>query len=63
MIGVIVPAHNEQALLSTCLAALHAAARHADLAGETVRQVVVLDACNDFSGAIAHAYGVETLRA
>ena len=61
MIGVIVPAHNEQALLSTCLAALHAAARHADLVGETVRQVVVLDACNDFSGAIAHAYGVETL--
>jgi glycosyltransferase involved in cell wall biosynthesis len=61
VIGVIVPAHNEQALLSTCLAALHMAARHADLAGETVRQIVVLDACNDFSGAIARAYGVETL--
>jgi hypothetical protein len=61
MIGVIVPAHNEQALLSTCLAALHAAARHADLAGETVRQVVVLDACNDFSGAIARAAGAAML--
>jgi cellulose synthase/poly-beta-1,6-N-acetylglucosamine synthase-like glycosyltransferase len=61
MIGVIVPAHNEQALLSTCLAALHAAARHADLGGEPVCQIVVLDTCTDFSGAIARAYGVQTL--
>lgn len=61
MIGVIVPAHNEQALLAQCLGALHAAARHVELAGETVRQIVVLDACTDFSGAIARAYGIETL--
>jgi glycosyltransferase involved in cell wall biosynthesis len=61
MIGVIVPAHNEEALLAPCLAALVAASRHEDLAGEAVRIVVVLDACSDFSGAIARAYGVETL--
>ncbi|MFM0740599.1 glycosyltransferase [Paraburkholderia xenovorans] len=61
MIGVIVPAHNEEALLAPCLAALIEASRHADLAGEAVRIVVVLDACTDFSGAIARAYGVETL--
>ena len=61
MIGVIVPAHNEEALLAPCLAALIAASRHEDLAGETVRIVVVLDACDDFTGAIARAYGVETL--
>jgi glycosyltransferase involved in cell wall biosynthesis len=61
MIGVIVPAHNEQALLSTCLAALRAAARHAGLGGEPVCQIVVLDTCTDFSGAIARAYGVQTL--
>jgi len=61
MIGVIVPAHNEEALLAPCLAALLEASRHEDLDGETVRIVVVLDACNDFSGAIARAYGVETL--
>lgn len=61
MIGVIVPAHNEEALLAPCLAALIAASRHEDLAGETVRIVVVLDDCDDFSGAIARAYGVETL--
>ncbi|MFL9960859.1 glycosyltransferase [Paraburkholderia sediminicola] len=61
MIGVIVPAHNEEALLAPCLAALIEASRHEDLAGEAVRIVVVLDACNDFSGAIARAYGVQTL--
>ncbi|MFM0593429.1 MULTISPECIES: glycosyltransferase [Paraburkholderia] len=61
MIGVIVPAHNEEALLAPCLAALLGASRHEDLVGETVRIVVVLDACDDFSGAIARAYGVETL--
>ena len=61
MIGMIVPAHNEEALLAPCLAALIDASRHEDLAGEAVRIVVVLDACNDFSGAIARAYGVETL--
>jgi glycosyltransferase involved in cell wall biosynthesis len=61
MIGVIVPAHNEEALLAPCLAALIEASRHEDLAGEVVRVVVVLDACDDFSGAIARAYGVQTL--
>lgn len=61
MIGVIVPAHNEEALLAPCLAALLQAARHVDLAGEAVRPIVVLDDCDDFSGAIARAYGVETL--
>lgn len=61
MIGVIVPAHNEEALLAPCLAALFHAARHEALAGESVRIVVVLDTCDDFSGAIARAYGVETL--
>ncbi|MFM0036329.1 glycosyltransferase [Paraburkholderia strydomiana] len=61
MIGVIVPAHNEEALLAPCLAALIEASRHEDLAGEAVRIVVVLDACSDFSGAIARAYGIETL--
>ncbi|WGS54994.1 glycosyltransferase (plasmid) [Paraburkholderia sp. D15] len=61
MLGVIVPAHNEEALLAPCLAALITASRHEDLAAEPVRIMVVLDACDDFSGAIARAYGVETL--
>lgn len=61
MIGVIVPAHNEEALLGHCLAALLEASRHEGLAGEAVRIVVVLDACSDGSGAIARDYGVDTL--
>ncbi|MCC8400594.1 glycosyltransferase [Paraburkholderia sp. MMS20-SJTN17] len=61
MIGAVVPAHNEEELLGYCLAALAAAARHAALGGETVRIVVVLDACTDRSHAIACAAGVEVL--
>ncbi|MBK5118611.1 glycosyltransferase [Burkholderia sp. R-69980] len=61
MIGAIVPVHNEEALLGCCLAALTVAARHAALAGETVRIVVVLDTCTDRSEAIACAAGVEIL--
>jgi glycosyltransferase involved in cell wall biosynthesis len=59
MIGAIVPAHNEEALLGGCLAALAMAARHAALAGESVRIVAVLDACTDRSEAIAGAMGVD----
>jgi glycosyltransferase involved in cell wall biosynthesis len=60
MIGVIVPAHNEQALLAHCLTALAEASRHPELAGEAVHIVVVLDDCKDFSGAIARAHGAQT---
>lgn len=59
MIGAVVPAHNEEALLGCCLAALTVAASHAALAGETVRVVVVLDACTDGSEAVACTAGVE----
>jgi glycosyltransferase involved in cell wall biosynthesis len=52
MIGVAVPAHNEQACLGACLAALLNAAREPALAGEAVTVVVVLDACDDGSGAV-----------
>ncbi|MFL9858647.1 glycosyltransferase [Paraburkholderia madseniana] len=61
MIGAVVPAHNEEALLGCCLAALAVAARHAALAGETVRIVVVFDACTDRSEAVASAVGVEVV--
>lgn len=61
MIGVVVPAHNEEALLGRCLASLRAAACHPDLAGESVLIVVVLDACNDDSERIAREGGALTL--
>jgi hypothetical protein len=49
MIGVAVPAHDEEANLGTCLAALLFAARHPSLADEAVHVHVVLDACADRS--------------
>ena len=52
-IGVVVPAHDEQALLPACLAALRVAARHPALRGIPVHLVPVLDACSDDSGAAA----------
>lgn len=61
MIGVVIPAHNEERLLADCLAAVLEASAHAGLAREPVRTVVVLDGCSDFSGAIARGFGVETL--
>ncbi len=61
MIGIVVPAHNEEASLARCLAAIREAARDPALAGETVRTIVVLDACTDRSAEIARQCGVETL--
>ncbi|HZX15375.1 MAG TPA: glycosyltransferase [Pseudomonas sp.] len=61
MIGVVVPAHNEEALLGRCLQSLHNAARHSDLQGEPVCIVVVLDACSDASAQIARQHQVISL--
>lgn len=59
MIGVVVPAYNEELLLPGCLAALRRAALHPDLQGEEVRICVVLDACTDGSESIVKSFGVE----
>ncbi|MFZ6648011.1 glycosyltransferase [Undibacterium sp. TJN25] len=56
MIGIVVPAHNEEAMLDECIAALLAAAAHPLLDAETVHIHIVLDACNDGSEAIVQAY-------
>lgn len=61
MIAIIVPAHNEEAYISACLASLNAAALHADLAGEPVLTMVVLDACTDATGALARQMGAKCL--
>lgn len=61
MIGVVVPAHNEEALLESCIRAIQQAAAHPGLAGETVRIVLVLDSCDDGSAAIAANTGSECL--
>jgi len=57
MIGVVVPANDEEALIGRCLAALKLAAQHPALAGEAVEIVVVLDACRDATQRVALAQG------
>lgn len=52
MIGVAIPAHDEEASLGACLAALLLAARNPVLGGEAVAVLVVLDACGDGSRAV-----------
>ncbi|MCD9030498.1 glycosyltransferase [Luteimonas sp. Y-2-2-4F] len=61
MIAVIVPVHNEEALLGDCLASLREAARAVESSGEPVRAVVALDRCTDRSRAIALALGAEVI--
>lgn len=61
MIGILIPVHNEEALLADCLKAAKLAAGHPDLLGEAVQILVVLDSCSDASAAIAQAYQVQSL--
>lgn len=61
MIGVVVPVHNEEQLLKSCIESLLAAAIHQGLDNEEVRILIVLDDCTDMSLHIAQAHGVMTL--
>ena len=56
MIGVVVPAHNEEGCLDACLHALRRCATHPALNREAVVIQVVLDDCSDASLAIAKWY-------
>ncbi len=60
MIGVVIPAHNEEQYLDACLDALLEAAAHPDL-DVPVRIVVVLDSCSDGSASLVANYPVESL--
>lgn len=61
MIGIVIPAHNEAALVGACLDAALRAARHPGLDAEPVAIVVVLDHCSDDTAAIVSAWPVDTL--
>lgn len=61
MIGILIPVHNEEALLGECLEAALIAANHPGLLGESVQILVVLDSCSDASAAIAHTFAVQRL--
>lgn len=60
MIGIIVPAHNEEDYLDDCIKSLIAAAGHEDLCGEAVQILIMLDHCTDDSARIAREHGVRT---
>lgn len=47
MIGVCIPAHNEEQCIDACLASVLKAAQHPGLQGEPVHVVVVHDTCSD----------------
>ncbi|MHC8286439.1 glycosyltransferase family 2 protein [Pseudomonas sp. XS1P51] len=61
MIGILIPAHNEEDLLEDCLQAALRAAQHELLGGETVEVLVVLDSCTDRSSEIVGSYPVHSL--
>ncbi len=61
MIGVCIPAHDEENLIAACLESVVAAARHPDLQGETVAVVLVLDSCQDATASIAAQWPVLSL--
>jgi glycosyltransferase involved in cell wall biosynthesis len=58
-VGVVIPAHDEEDLLPSCLAAVRLAA--APLAGVPVHVVVVADACTDQTARLARAGGAAVL--
>ncbi|NYH12102.1 glycosyltransferase [Pseudomonas moraviensis] len=61
MIGILIPAHNEEEWLDDCLRAALRAAGNSLLAGEPVEILVVLDSCTDRSAHIVSQYPVQTL--
>ncbi len=61
MIGILIPAHNEEDLLDECLSAALRASKHGLLAGERVEILVVLDSCTDRSEQIVSKYPVFSL--
>ncbi|WP_236194956.1 glycosyltransferase [Pseudomonas glycinae] len=61
MIGILIPAHNEEEWLDDCLHAALRAGGHPMLAGEPVEILVVLDSCTDRSAHIVSQYPVQAL--
>lgn len=61
MIGVAIPAHDEESHIAATLDAVRAASTHPELRGEAVRVVVVLDACADGTAHLSRQAGAWTL--
>ncbi len=61
VIAAIVPAHNEEDQIRSCLTALRVAAQCPRLCGEQTVLIVVLDACTDSTRRIAREMGATTI--
>jgi glycosyltransferase involved in cell wall biosynthesis len=61
MIGIIVPAHDEEERIEDCIKSLLEAASHPYLDDESVEIIVVLDACEDRTGSLARSLGARTV--
>ncbi|MBB1600845.1 glycosyltransferase family 2 protein [Variovorax sp. UMC13] len=61
MIGIVIPAHNEEASIETCVAHARACASDSGLDGECVEIVVVADSCVDATAALAALGGATVL--
>lgn len=61
MIGVAIPAHNEEDVIVECLHGVFQAAQSHRLNGEGVMVVVVADSCTDATGKLAARAGATTL--
>jgi len=61
MIGVVIPAHNEERVIERCLRLVLESTRHEALSARSVQIVVVLDDCTDNTGAIVRGMGIPTL--
>jgi glycosyltransferase involved in cell wall biosynthesis len=61
MIAAIVPAHNEESEIAACIESLQVASSYELLNGEAVLILVVADACDDRTAAIARKCGAQVL--
>lgn len=61
MLGIVIPAHNEENDIARCVGAARLAASHPALAGEAVEVLVVLDSCTDATAVLAAQAGAHTL--
>ncbi len=61
MIGIVIPAHNEEQCLAACLRSVRQSMRHLARQGLAARLLVVLDACDDGSARIARLHADQVL--
>ncbi len=60
-IAIVIPAHNEEAIIAACLAAVDRASRRAAVLGYAVETHVVCDACTDRTVEIVRGFGLAPL--